>query len=148
MTRGQIAIIKKEYGKNIILTSIEFNGDMYMPTKKLAGHGQQVINALRKVDDTAAYQLAVARFNYNYHNYNDCNSLTHTQNIEALDFTKDYFDYWFSDYVYIKNITTETVRLVTCTTDEDGRDIGTKDVNLAPSQIAVLCFGRLVKVTQ
>ena len=148
MTRGQIAIIKKYYGKNIILTSIEFNGDMYMPTKKWAGHGQQVINALRKVDDTAAYQLAVARFNYNYHHYNDCDSLTHIQDIQALDFTKDYFDYWFSDYVYIKNITTDTVKLVTCVTDDIGKDIGTKDVDLAPNQIAVICFGTLVKVTE
>jgi len=148
MTRGQIAIIKKEYGKNTILTSVEFNGDMYMPTKSWVGHGQQVINALRKVNDTAAYQLAVARFNYNYHHYNDCDSLTHTENIEALDFTKDYFDNWFSDYIYIKNITLETVKLITSIIDEEGRDIGKKEVDLAPNQIAVICFGRLVKVTQ
>lgn len=148
MTRGQIAIIKKEYGKNIILTSIEFNGDMYMPTKSWAGHGQQVINALRRVDDTANYQYEVAKFNNNNHHYNDCHSLTHTLPIEALDFTKDYFNYWFSDYVYIKNITLETVKLTTEERDNNGKVLGIKNVVLIPGQIAVICFGRLVKVTQ
>ena len=148
MTRGQIAIIKKSYGKNTILTSIEFNGDMYMPTNKWAGHGQQVINALRKVNDTADYQYAVAKFNKDHHHYTDCDSLTHEQNIEALDFTKDYFDYWFSDYIYIKNITKENIELVTSITDDEGEDIGKKSVCLAPNQIAVLCFGTLIKITE
>ena len=148
MTRGQIAIITTQWRKPTILTSVEFNGDMYMPTKQWRGHGQKVINALRKVNDVANYHLAVAKFNNDNHHYNDCSSLTHIQSAECLDFTEDYFDYWFSDYVYIKNITPETVRIVTNVTDEEGRDIGKKDVDLATNQIAVLCFGRLVRITQ
>ena len=45
------------------MTSIEFNGDMYMPTRKWAGHGRTVINALKRVYDVATYQFEVAKFN-------------------------------------------------------------------------------------
>ena len=147
MTRGQIAVIKQDYDKAVrILTSIEFNGDMYMPTKKWAGHGQQVINALRKVNDTADYQYAVAKFNKDHHHYNDCESLTRKQGIETLDFTKDYFENWFSDYVYIKNITSQEVKIITSKRNKDGEDIGKENHILFSGQIAVLCFGRLVKI--
>ena len=80
MTRGQIAIITKRYNETIILTSIEFNGDMYMPTKEWKGNGQKAINALRKVCDIANYQLAVAKFNNDNYHYNDGESLTHKEN--------------------------------------------------------------------
>ena len=53
MTRGQIAIICNGFNEKepTIMTSIEFNGDMYMPTKKWAGHGRTVINLLKKVNE-------------------------------------------------------------------------------------------------
>ena len=131
MTRGQIAIITNEG----VMTSIEFNGDMYMPTKKWAGHGRQVINALKRVKDIADYQYEVAKFNKENHHYNDCDRLTYKGSDEMLNFGKEkYFDTWFSDYVYIKNMRNKTVKL----TDYEGNTI-----ELVPQEIAVMCFGEL-----
>lgn len=144
MTRGQITIITKSK----VMTSIEFNGDMYMPTSKWAGHGKTVINALKKVYDVATYMYEVAKFNKDHHHYNDIDKLTYEMGLETLDFTKNYFENWFSDYVYIKNITSESVKLITNITDEDGNDIGKKEVELKPKAIAVLCFGTLEKLVE
>lgn len=133
MTRGQITIITK----NKVITSIEFNGDMYVD----GGYGEEVIDALKQVNDVANYQYEVAKFNNSNHHYNDIDALTYKQNLETLDFTKNYFENWFSDYIYIKNIANENMTIVT-----SGRDIGVKEVTLVPNAIAVLCFGRLEKL--
>ena len=144
MTRGQLAIITP----NGIMTSIEFNGDMYMPTKKWAGHGRTIINALKRVYDNATYQYEVAKFNKDHHHYNDCDKLTYKMDESTLDFTKDYFENWFSDYIYIKNLKNNNVELITEKQDKEGRVIDTIKVQLAPNEIAVLCFGKLVKLVK
>lgn len=150
MTRGQIAIIYKGYNaKDIsLMTSIEFNGDMYMPTKQWAGHGRQVINLLKKVNDVANYQYAVAKFNNDNHHYNDCERLTHKGNKEMLDFTKDYFGNWFSDYVYLKNITNENVEITTAIYNDDGVRMGIDTTEIQPNEIVVLCFGSIEKIVK
>ena len=135
MTRGQIAIILPN---DKVMTSIEFNGDMY-----LEGHGYNVIELLRDVSDRADYQLAVAKFNKENHNYCDCDTLTYLFEGERakamLDFNKDYFDNWFSDYVYIKNLSKEPVQLNTRIKDDKS-----KPMVIEPNDILVLCFGRAV----
>ena len=135
MTRGQIAIILPN---NEVMTSIEFNGDMY-----LTGHGYDVIEILRGVENRADYQLAVAKFNKENHNYCDCDTLTYLFDGESakamLDFNKDYFDRWFSDYVYIKNLSKEPVKLNTRDTKDND-----KPMVIEPNDILVLCFGRAV----
>lgn len=137
MTRGQIAIITD----GGIMTSIEFNGDMYLD----GGHGEDAINSLKNSTDIATYQYEVAKFNMEHHHYNDCDRLTYELGEQALDFTKDYFDIWFSDYIYIKNLKKEIAELITETRDENDKITGTKKVKLAPNEIAVLCFGKLKK---
>ncbi len=144
MTRGQISII---YGKTPkIMTSTEFNGDMYMPTAHWAGHGRTVVNALKRVYDVASYQYEVAKFNKEHHHYNDLEHQTHNLPIEVLDFTKDYFDKWFSDYVYLKNITGQPITIKTTVVDDDGWEKGTQDFVLKPNAIAVLNFGSLQRL--
>lgn len=130
MTRGQIAIITD----NKIYTSNEFNGDMYMSN----GLGRTVTNGLKRVKDIADYQYFVAKFNKEHHHYNDLEHIMYEQSQEALDFNSDYFDKWFSDYIYIKNIGT-TPKTINASN-------GT--YNLAPNQIARLCFGRLEKISE
>lgn len=144
MTRGQIAIIVKDYKEKHILTSTEFNGDMYMK----GGYGQLAVNALKRSKDVARYQYEVAKFNLEHHHYNDLDALTYKLKEDCLDFTKDYFQNWFSDYVYIKNLTLVEVTIKTSITDKEGRDIGKKEVVLKPKAIAVLCFGKLVKLIE
>lgn len=131
MTRGQIAIILKDG----VMTSTEFNGDMYMPTKQWAGHGRQVINALKRVYDIATYHYEVAKFNKENHHYEDEKLVYKYHGDDMLDMREQtYFDKWFSDYVYIKNLRNELVTL----TDYNG-----KQITLAPQEIAVMNFGEL-----
>lgn len=145
MTRGQIAIITMDGKKEIeVYTSIEFNGDMYMPTKKWAGHGRTVTNLLKKVNDMASYNYVVAKFNNEHHHYNDITNLIYKRGNESiLDFTKNYFDNWFSDYIYIKNITDSIIPLIT--TDKKGNKVL---VELDPNKIARIYFGRLENITE
>ena len=139
MTRGQIAIIQEDG----IMTSTEFNGDMYMPNRQWAGHGRKVINALKRVNDVADYQFEVAKFNKENHHYNDRKLTYWVEGHERLDFTQDYFEHWFSDYVYIKNLTKQEVKMITDKCDNEGRSIGKVEVTLEPNEIAVLNFGEL-----
>ena len=143
MTRGQIAIITDKG----ILTSTEFNGDMYMPNRKWAGHGRRVINALKRVYDIATYHYEVAKFNKENHHYNDETIVFNHNGYEMLNFAKDYFDNWFSDYIYIKNLTQTPKKLITQKWDKDGNTIGTTEIELQYNEIAVLYFGRLEFIT-
>lgn len=152
MTRGQIAIIYKGYGaKDVsLMTSIEFNGDMYMPDGDWAwaGHGQDVIDLLKGVKDVANYQYVVAKFNNEHHHYCDCERLTYRYKDEKaksmLDFSKDYFDNWFSDYVYLKNITDEIVDIIVEKYDKElDKVLGSKTLHIKPNEIIVLNFGLL-----
>lgn len=133
MTRGQIAIITDER----IITSIEFNGDMYIEN----GHGTDVLRELRSVNDIATYEKMVEKFNKTHHNY-DADVLTYTlackgngmQNI--MNMSEGYFDKWFSDYIYIKNLTDNSFHWI----DRDGYP-----QEIQPAEIAVINFGRLVE---
>lgn len=141
MTRGQIVIITN----NGLYTSIEFNGDMYYSV-----YGKQVIEGLEKVQSYEEYKQFVKEF---YVEYNDdmcceeCNgdlvyelaSTDTEKDIERikkfLTMGKDYFDNWFSDYLYIKNISDEDWEI---TLDNDDWAI-----TLKPNDICSLKFGNL-----
>lgn len=133
MTRGQIAIITDER----IITSIEFNGDMYIEN----GHGTDVLRKLCNVNDISTYERMVEKFNKTHHNY-DADVLTYTiackdsglQNI--MNMSEGYFDKWFSDYIYIKNLTDNSFHWI----DRDGYP-----QKIQPSEIAVINIGRLIK---
>lgn len=136
-TRGQIAIITNRSVK----TSCEFNGDMYPD-----GNGNEAVERLRNATNVATHAQEVYKFNDDFYNYNDVD-LTYTMSLETLDFTKNYFDNWFSDYVYIKNVSKTTRTLKTRERDENGKDKKEpKEYQLRPNEIAVLCFGRLVAI--
>ena len=149
MTRGQIAIIT---GENELHTSIEFNGDMYMPTKKWAGHGRQVINLLKKVKDVADYQYIVAKFNCDHHHYCGCERLTWRRKGEEgkamFNFFKNYYDNWFSDYVYLKNISKKEVTIIQNNYDENGGNDKPEEVKIPNNAIVVLCFGKVKKIIE
>lgn len=150
MTRGQLAIIFNGYNtkKISLMTSIEFNGDMYLKN----GHGEDAIKALKNSVDVATYQYEVAKFNKDHHHYNDCECLTYQSNgdkaTEMLDFTQGYFNKWFSDYVYLKNLTQDIITIKTEKWDKEGKTTGTKEIELQPNAIVVLCFGKLEKKTK
>lgn len=122
MTRGQIVLITE----NGVTTSIEFNGDMYYD-----GHGETVIAALNEIRTEEEYRNFVSKFNkqnFEYEEnlfYNACEievfqggecKTTISTEEELFDFSKDYFDKWFSDYLYIKNLRNADVKM----TDDNG----------------------------
>ena len=120
-----------------------------MSNDRYLGYGDLAVDALKRVNDVASYQYEVAKFNLEHHHYNDCDVLTYKLDESTLDFTKDYLENWFSDYVYIKNITKEEVTIKTEERDEiTGKTIGEKDVVLKPNAIAILSFGRLIKIIE
>ena len=162
MTRGKICVATDEK----LLNSVEFNGDMYVEH----GHGEEVIEAFESgITTEEEYREYVEAFdnenfcysteardnngeNYFDNEYFDKGvrerPLESKEAKKLLDFTKNYGDNWFSDYVYLKNIGT-TDLYINC-------DYGYKDANdnyktqkdisvrIAPNQYAVLCFGNIV----
>lgn len=128
MTRFQIAIISDEG----IKTSTEFNGDGYWD-----GYGKQVYEALQDVKSVQEWKDYVTKFNSETFEYFE--RLHYNVPDDYLDMVTDYYDKWFSDYVYIKNITDESVELVT----DNGR------TSLGPGEVGVFNFGtRLVPYTE
>ena len=126
MTRGQIAIITPD-GK--LITSAEFNGDMYYDGE---GHGKEVLEALKDIETEAEYRTFVEEFNRKNFQYEhedmffDCDD-------SFYDMSTDYFGKWFSDYVYIKNLSGKTVVF----TDADKQKIA-----LEPDTLAAFNFGK------
>ena len=128
MTRFQIAIISDEG----IKTSTEFNGDGYWD-----GYGQQVYEALQDIGSIKEWKDYVTKFNSETFEYFE--RLHYNVPDDYLDMVKDYYDKWFSDYVYIKNITDEPVEFIT----ENGR------TSLQPGEVGIFNFGtRLVPYTE
>ena len=126
MTRGQIAIITPD-GK--LITSTEFNGDMYYDGE---GHGKEVVEALESIEIEEEYREFVNDFNDRNFRYTD-RELFYDCDDRFYDMSNDYFGKWFSDYVYIKNLSGKTVVF----TDADKQKIA-----LEPDTLAAFNFGK------
>ena len=136
MTRGQIVV----FHEGGITTSTEFNGDMYFNAGDgWGGHGDEVVEALKKVKSVEDYKEYVRAFNKEYFQYEEelfYNAITDggygfTEK-DMLDMTEGYYDKWFSDYLYFKNLRDEDVDLITM----DGTMLTVK-----PNGILALNFG-------
>lgn len=95
MTRGNFVLI--EDGK--VYVSIQFNGNM-----QPGYNGKFVYYLLQKLDSKGELKKAVKRFDdlkfgYSYYGTN----VTILEEMEDLDFSKDYCSRFNSDYLYIKN---------------------------------------------
>lgn len=111
MTRGQIAVITPD---GDILTSVEFNGSMYMNG---CGFGEEVFTELSDIESVEEYAALVKKFNAAHFGYEG--NLLEDAPQSFLDMKHDYFNKWFSDYVYIKNLSDSPVVF----TDKKGRNI-------------------------
>ncbi len=154
MTRGKICVATDEK----LLNSVEFNGDMYVEH----GNGEEVIQAFDgEISTEEEYKNYVVEFDKNHHQYqfeerdkdgynyfdNDYfingvreRPLESKEAEELLDFTTNYFDKWFSDYVYLLNLGEDDL-FITCE-NENEKPI---TVNIHSKGYVVLCFGRLVE---
>lgn len=131
MTRFQIAVIKD----GVIYTSVEFNGDGYWE-----GHGEVVYKALQNITTVEEWKKYVTKFNSETFEYDyKLHYKIEDEYEDYLDMNEDYYDKWFSDYIYIKNL------------DEDGVEFITDEGNtiLEPNDVGVFNFGtRLVPGTR
>lgn len=93
MTRGTIAVILPD---GSLLSSVEFNGEMY-----LTGHGRNVVEGLQYVDAEKDFREFVNEFNAKNFQYKERPMFFYCDE-SFFDMSCDYFDKWFSDYVYIK----------------------------------------------
>ena len=130
MTRFQIAVIKD----GVIYTSIEFNGDGYWEW-----HGKNVYAALQNITTVEEWKEYVTKFNSETFKYDEeLHYEIDDEYDDYLDMSKEYFEKWFSDYIYIKNIDEDEVEFIT----ENGKTI------LEPNDVAVFNFGtRLIPGT-
>lgn len=110
MTRGQIAVVLPDGN---LLSSVEFNGNMF-----LSIHGKYVVDELACIESEEEYKAFVEQFNEDFFGYN-YESLFQDCDDGYYDMQTDYFDKWFSDYVYIKNLSDKPVVF----TDTQGRKI-------------------------
>lgn len=131
MTRGTLAIIADD---NRIFKSIEFNGDMY-----LSGHGIDAIKCLETVDTEDDFEDAVRKFDDEHHRYREEIMVREIEDSKPfLNMAEDYFDNWFSDYVFLKNVSTEIVTVT---------DAGDDTIKISPDEIAVFNFGTYIDTT-
>lgn len=155
MTRGKIAVALEEK----MLVSVEFNGDMYIED---GGHGRQVLDELEDITTEQEYREFIQAFddeNFNYatesirngENYfnnqwheNGVEKLTGKEETEMYNFCDRYFDKWFSDYVYLKNLTQDYI-VIECDIQRGAEKINGVLVEIEPNGIAVLYFGTLVE---
>ena len=102
MTRGKFVLITEK----AVYVSTEFNGDMYPD-----GHGLDVMNALKDVNSVYDFNFEVSTFNSNTFEYGE--KLVYKETLawfeKAKDFRKAYYDNWFSDFLYIKNLTGKVI---------------------------------------
>ena len=95
MTRGTMFLIKDQK----IYYHDEFNGGMGLDT-----YGLEAINILENSNDINSFKRNVMFFNKNHHNYDSFNFHTDKITDKKLNLSRNYYDFWFSDYIYIKNL--------------------------------------------
>ena len=126
MTRGTFYILTN---KNL-LWSTEFNGDMYPD-----GHGRLALELLERVENQKQFTEMIKYFNKINHGYKGKMVFKAPISELTLDFGKDYFDHWFSDWIFIKNLSKKTYTFKL-------RE-GKKTVDVKPGKCLVVNFGRL-----
>lgn len=104
MTRGKFVLITDE----TVYGSCEFNGDMYYDN----GHGIEVVERLELVKGYEDFKKHVSDFDKNHFGYQDnYDGYFGVYNYEIypynINFNKDYFGEWFSDYLYILNLSSK-----------------------------------------
>jgi len=144
MTRGTGYLITDD----MIYFHDEFNGDMYRD-----GYGADFIQMLDKTTpETFENDLNI--WNSNNHNYPDFQTYKESLNKKMvdsdnkyilvtkktirIDFNIDYFEHWFSDWIFIKNGSTKDITVITRTT-LDG--VAGKTIIIKPNETYAFNFG-------
>ncbi len=106
MTRWTIYLVLKDK----VLYTTEFNWDMYEDW-----HGDYVMQQLALIKDEDWFRFFVKKFNTDNFWYEEqlVYDMDPDEFYDTLDMSKNYFDNWFSDYIFIKNISDDTIEVAT-----------------------------------
>ena len=135
MTRGKLVYITNDLGDS--LCSPEFNGDMGSDMV----NGKLAIERLQGCKDLESFKNIVTTFLKEYEYEEDYSeeemkeeAFLREINVVARNFERSgYFDWWFSDYLYILNNTESPI---------ETRDYNGKKIQLNTG-LTVLCFGSI-----
>jgi len=87
---------------NEFLSSLEFNWEMFPDW-----YWNEALEKLSKVKNKNDFYKTIEDFNKAHHNYDD-EKQVYIDTLSTLwkykNMTKGYFDYWLSDWIFIKNI--------------------------------------------
>ena len=132
MTRGTFYLVT---GSSTVLGSLEFNGDMYPE-----GYGDDALRMLRLVSNEKEFEAMVEEFNSKRHNYEDeqiSYAITNMfDNDSFINFNENYFERFFSDWIFIKNLSSKEINFI------DGND--KKDI-IKVGETIRLNFGKISK---
>lgn len=151
MTRGTFYLIYK----NQVITSCEFNGDMYGSPKdskkeQLCGNYKLAVQKLKKARGVRSFENRIKEFDheagfdyqteldgyFTFYKYWLQRFLNKKGEIDMRE--KKYFDLFFSDYIYIKNLSGEDWKV---------RNYNGRDTSIIPDgKIATFYFGRPIEV--
>lgn len=131
MTRGRLAIITN----NKVYTSNEFNGDMYYD-----GYGKAAIEYLKKVYSLETLVEAVKGFNEENFNYPNKEVGVYSRKYPLVFFEKTYYSDWFSDYIYIKNVSNEP-QTILARDYRPKKDKESHEKVLQPGEIGIFYMG-------
>ena len=111
MTRGKVILFKDDKA----IVSTEFNGDMY-PTGHPTGDRTKsdgFLGKLEKAETDEDFKELVNFINLSFE-YKDSEMYWDLSLDEVeTDFNKDYFENWFSDWLYFKNASEKTIDFLT-----------------------------------
>lgn len=135
MTRGTLFLITN----HCVLRSTEYNGDMYLDEDSW---GLQAINGLKEVKTEEDFETFLKDFTKEYGYPEEESKPIHlnkeiTNEPGFWNMCVDYMDKFFSDYIFIKNISDENITIM-------AKHITNKAYNLTlkQGQTIALCFGR------
>lgn len=114
-----------------MLISTEFNGDMYYEE-----YGQDVIESLNNINDEKEYKKFIKEFNKENFRYNGelIYRVEGDEYERYLNMSDGYIHKWFSDYIYVKNLSDEIVVFI---------DDNKYKCSLEPNKIGVFYFGEI-----